>query len=87
MIWAQLGVITIERGLFPECVGLAEVSKWEDLYFAFHSPASIKACSLFGALLFKRKQWIDIPKHFYLVEMARYRTRGFKTGRGFAMSP
>jgi hypothetical protein len=28
--------------LFLERVGLAEVSKWEDLYLAFHSPASIK---------------------------------------------
>jgi hypothetical protein len=47
----------------------------------------LRACFHLGVLLFKRKQWIDIPKHFYLVEMARYRTHGFKTGRGFAMSP
>jgi hypothetical protein len=58
MIWAQLGVVTTELGLFPECVGLAEVSKWEDLYFAFHSPASIKGLfSLRGTII--QKETVD----------------------------
>jgi hypothetical protein len=54
MIWAQLRVVTTELGPFPECVGLAEVSKWEDLYFAFHSLASIKGLfSLRGTIIQK----------------------------------
>jgi hypothetical protein len=58
MIWAQLGVITTEHGLFPECVGLVKVSKWEDLYFAFHSPASIKGLfSLQGTII--QKETVD----------------------------
>ena len=42
MIWAQLGVITTEHGFFLNAWAWQKFLKWEVLYFAFRSPASIK---------------------------------------------
>jgi hypothetical protein len=42
MIWAQLGVITTEHVFFLNAWAWQKFLKWEVLYFAFRSPASIK---------------------------------------------